>query len=65
VGAGDDVHPVRSEPGNYLAFYDRVADATRNGAEPPVTVEQGIAMMDLLDAARLSAKTGRVVELSQ
>jgi hypothetical protein len=28
-----------------------------------VTVEQGIAMMDLLDAARLSAKTGRVVEL--
>jgi hypothetical protein len=28
-----------------------------------VTTEQGIALMDLLDAARLSARTGRVVEL--
>jgi predicted dehydrogenase len=63
VGAGDDARPLRSEPGNYLAFYDAVARAIRDGAEPPVTVEQGIAMMDLLDAARLSAKTGRVVEL--
>ena len=35
-------------------FYRGVAPAIRDGAEPPVTTEQGIAMMELLDAARLS-----------
>ena len=64
VGAGDETHPLRSEPGNYLAFYEQVAAAIRDGAEPPVTAEQGIAMMDLLDAARISAKMGKVVELN-
>jgi predicted dehydrogenase len=63
VGAGDDVHAVRSEPGDYLAFYRGVAAAIRDGTEPPVTTEQGIEMMEVLDAARLSARTGRVVEM--
>ena len=63
VGAGDDVHPLRSEPGDYLAFYRGVAAAIRDGTEPPVTTEQGIAMMEVLDAARLSARTGRTVEM--
>lgn len=65
VGAGDDVRVQRSEPGDYLAFYRGVAAAIRDGAEPPVTTEQGIAMMELLDAARLSAREGRVVSLGQ
>jgi scyllo-inositol 2-dehydrogenase (NADP+) len=64
VGAGDDVRPLRTEAGNYLSFYRGVADAIAHGAPPPVTAEQGIAMMELLDAARLSAKTRRVVELT-
>jgi scyllo-inositol 2-dehydrogenase (NADP+) len=63
LGAGDDARPLRTEPGNYLKFYEGVEKAIRTGAEPPVTTEQGIAMMDVLDAARLSAKDGRVVEL--
>ena len=65
VGAGDDARAVRTEPGNYLEFYEGVAAAIRDGAEPPVTTEQGIAMMDVLDAARLSAKEGRVVEMGR
>ncbi|MEO8563868.1 MAG: Gfo/Idh/MocA family oxidoreductase [bacterium] len=64
AGAGDDVHPQPSEPGNYLKFYEGVEAAIRDGAPPPVTTEQGIAMMELLDAARLSAETRRIVELS-
>jgi len=64
VGAGDDARALRSEPGDYLAFYRGVAAAIANGAEPPVTTEQGIAMMEVLDAARLSARTGRTVELN-
>lgn len=63
VGAGDDVRPLRSEPGDYLAFYRGVAAAINSGAEPPVTTAQGIAMMEVLDAARLSARDGRVVEM--
>jgi predicted dehydrogenase len=59
------VRPLRSEPGNYLEFYRGVAAAIRNGTEPPVTTEQGIAMMELLDAARLSAREGKVVELGR
>jgi len=57
------VRPLRSEPGDYLAFYRGVAAAIETGAEPPVTTEQGIAMMEVLDAARLSARTGRTVEM--
>ena len=64
VGAGDDVHPQRSEPGNYLKFYEGVESAIRNGEQPPVTTEQGVAMMEVLDAARMSAQKGRVVELN-
>ena len=63
AGAGDDARKRRSEPGNYLAFYTGVRDAIRDGKEPPVTTEQGIAMMEVLDAARLSASEGKVVEL--
>ncbi|MEO7181865.1 MAG: Gfo/Idh/MocA family oxidoreductase [Gemmatimonadaceae bacterium] len=63
VGAGDDVRALRSEPGNYLEFYAGVEAAIRNGATPPVTTEQGVAMMELLDAARLSAEDRRVVTL--
>jgi len=63
VGAGDDVRLQRSEPGNYLKFYEGVVHAIRDGAAPPVTTEQGIAMMELLDAARLSAREHKVVEM--
>ena len=63
VGGGDDVHALRSEPGNYPAFYAGVEAAIRNGAPPPVTTEQGVAMMELLDAARLSAREKMVVEM--
>jgi len=63
AGAGDDARPLRSEPGNYLAFYSGVEKSIRKGAEPPVTTAQGIAMMELLDAVRLSAETRRVIEL--
>jgi scyllo-inositol 2-dehydrogenase (NADP+) len=63
VGAGDDVRAQRSEPGNYLKFYEGVAAAIREGVRPPVTSEQGVAMMEVLDAARLSARERRVVEM--
>jgi predicted dehydrogenase len=63
AGAGDDARPRRSEPGNYLKFYEGVARAIQDGTAPPVSAEQGVAMMEVLDAARVSAKENRVVIL--
>jgi scyllo-inositol 2-dehydrogenase (NADP+) len=63
LGAGDAVRPVESEPGDYLRFYAGVAHALATGAPPPVTADEGVAMMDALEAARVSARERRVVEL--
>ena len=65
AGAGSGARPLRSEPGDYLAFYRGVAAAIRDGKEPPVTTAQGIEMMEVLDAARLSAREHRVVAMDQ
>ena len=64
LGAGDAAQPVRSEPGNYPRFYALVAQAIATGTPPPVTTAEGIAMMDVLQAARVSARQGRIVELT-
>jgi predicted dehydrogenase len=63
AGAGDDARPRRSEPGDYLKFYEGVARAIRDGTAPPVSAEQGVALMEVLDAARESAREGRVVDM--
>ena len=65
LGAGDTVRTVESEPGDYPRFYAGVAHALlTTGAPPPVTAAEGVAMMDLLEAARVSARERRVVELA-
>jgi scyllo-inositol 2-dehydrogenase (NADP+) len=65
LGAGEGAEPVRSEPGDYPRFYALVAQAIATGSHPPVTVAEGIAMMDVLQAARVSARQGRIVELTE
>jgi predicted dehydrogenase len=63
LGAADAIRPVESEPGDYPRFYAGVAQALATGGPPPVTAAEGVAMMDALDAARVSARERRVVEL--
>ena len=63
LGAGDAVRPVESEPGDYPRFYAGVADALTTGAPPPVTAGEAVAMMDVLEAARVSARERRVVAI--
>jgi predicted dehydrogenase len=63
-GEGDDegaVEPVRSERGRWPVFYAGLVAALRDGAEQPVRVEDALAGLAVLDAARLSASSGRVV----
>jgi predicted dehydrogenase len=55
LGIGDDRRAVRTEPGNYGAFYAGVVAALRDGAPPPVAAEDAIAGLAVLDAALRAA----------
>ncbi|HET6507678.1 MAG TPA: Gfo/Idh/MocA family oxidoreductase [Baekduia sp.] len=51
------------ERGDWPAFYAGVRDAIREGAPPPVPAADAIAVLDVLEAARASARGGTVVAL--
>jgi predicted dehydrogenase len=55
---------VPSARGAYQDFYSQFAAALREGRPPPVTVDEAIHVLEVLDAARLSAADERVVQLS-
>jgi predicted dehydrogenase len=60
VGAGDELRPVRPEPGAYQAFYASLVTALRDGAPPPVNPEDAVAGLEVIEAARRSAAYGSV-----
>jgi predicted dehydrogenase len=60
---GDTVEVVESQPGAYQRYYAGVAEALRSGGPPPVDVRDSIAVLEVLEAARESARMGKVVEL--
>ncbi|MFI2211068.1 Gfo/Idh/MocA family oxidoreductase [Streptomyces sp. NPDC020141] len=68
VGAGESPltgggRPVETVPGDYPAYYAAVAAALREGTAPPVTAAQAAAALDVLEAARRSAREGIAVTL--
>ena len=63
IGAGTDVRPVRTERGNYRRFYELAVSWLRDGAPPPVNPDDAVAVLELIEAARVSAAEGRVVVL--
>ncbi|MGW1225199.1 Gfo/Idh/MocA family oxidoreductase [Streptomyces sp. NPDC002530] len=62
TGGGD---PVATLPGDYPAYYAAVARALRDGGAPPVTGWQAAATLDVLEAARRSAREGVTVTLPE
>lgn len=50
-------------PGDYPAYYAAVARALRGEGENPVTPEQALTVMEILEAGGASARTGRTVFL--
>jgi predicted dehydrogenase len=64
VGAGDDTRPVPTLPGDYPAYYATIAAALRDGTPSPVTAAQAADALDVLEAARLSAREGRTVTIN-
>lgn len=61
TAAGEERVP--SAQGCYHAYYQAFAQAVREGTPPPVTAEQAIMTLEVLDAALLSAREGRLVTL--
>jgi scyllo-inositol 2-dehydrogenase (NADP+) len=61
LGAGEQVRPVPTVPGAYQRFYEGVVLALRESAPPPVDPKLAVTGLEVLDAARISAREKRVV----
>jgi predicted dehydrogenase len=63
LGSGDRLERVPTVGGAYQRFYEGVLAALCEGAPPPVDPEAVVAGLEVLDAARASARERRLVEL--
>ncbi len=62
--AGDSSVPIRSERGDWPAFYRLLAEALRTGGPPPVDPADAVAALRVLEAGRRSADERATVELA-
>lgn len=60
LGNPSSAAPVPPLPGAYQEFYAQFRDALLTGSPPPVPIEDAMATVAVLDAARESARTGTV-----
>lgn len=60
-GASGEVEKIPVPAGDYPAYYAGVRDAIAGGGEPPVTADQGCAVMSVLEAGERSAAEGCAV----
>jgi predicted dehydrogenase len=60
---GDRGEPVTPEPGDWRRFYVLLRDALAGEGPPPVEPEEGVEVLRILEAARLSARDSTVVPL--
>lgn len=60
---GDEGEPVPSAAGRWSEFYDAINRCLRDGAPPPVAAEDAVRGLEVLDAARESARRGVVIDL--
>lgn len=56
--------PIDNVPGDYRRFWTALADAILTNAAPPVTMDEGLATMTVLEAARISSAEGRTIRLA-
>lgn len=63
LARGSETEPVPTERGDYPRFYADLAEAIGGGTPPPVSTEDAILALDVLEAARRSAASGSVVRL--
>lgn len=58
------VKPLETKPGNYGHYYRAIRQAITNGAPNPVSAEEAILVMKLIEAGIESAKMQHTVELA-
>jgi predicted dehydrogenase len=63
LASGTDLRPVSTEAGAYERFYEQVVPWLHGERPPPVDPADAVAALDVLEAARESARTGSVVPL--
>ncbi len=61
---GDAVRAVPGERGNYMMFYEALYRSVLGGFPPPVSGFDGLQVMRVIEAARLSHNTGCAVGLN-
>ena len=54
---------VETLPGNYYGFYDGVYEAIANNKDMPVTAEDGVRVMKVIDAANKSSMEQKIIRL--
>ncbi len=54
---------VAAERGSWHVFYDSVRDSIENGTAPPVSAQQALQVLQVIEAARESSASGRRVAL--
>lgn len=59
------VEYVETLPGNYMDFFEGVYQSITNDLPEPVSAQDGVNVMKIIDAAFLSDKEGRVVFVSE
>src|SRR5689334_3131485 len=60
---GEESEPVVRARGGWADFYRGVREALVEGSTPPVDPAEAVAALEVLDAARVSARDGVVVDL--
>jgi predicted dehydrogenase len=53
---------VATQAGAWTRFYEELVSAVRDGGPPPVSADSAVEVLEVLDCARESARTGAVVE---
>jgi scyllo-inositol 2-dehydrogenase (NADP+) len=56
---------IESLPGNYLDYYNGVYEALTSDKPMPVTAEDGVRIMQIIEAAEISSKEKKLVKLTQ
>lgn len=53
LGRENDTRRIRTDPGTYQTYYQRLRDAITEGAPPPSPAEDGVRVLELIEQARI------------
>ncbi len=65
IDADGEEHTVELQPGAYEHFYAGVRDALRDGTPLPVDPRDSVAGLRVIEAARRSARTAAVIDMTE